>query len=80
MHHDRFGQANSLAHEALDAGAQRQMFPLYLLGVVLAWAKDIELDIPLVGTLVSGIITRDAKWSQEPFPLEKDRILAAALP
>ena len=61
VHQDRFGEANSFAHEALDAGAQCQMFPFSLLGVVLAGYMSFGCQLPGLRPPMVSKEARDAK-------------------
>jgi Family of unknown function (DUF6444)/zinc-finger binding domain of transposase IS66 len=64
MHLRRFGEANRLACETLDPGAQGQMLALDLLRVLLAWIVLRSVEMPCVGAPIVRMISTDAKRLQ----------------
>jgi hypothetical protein len=50
-----FGEADRLAHQAFDPGAERQVLAFDLLSLALTWAMSRRHQRPLIGTpMVSG--------------------------
>ena len=59
-----FGEADRLAHQAFDPGAECQVLAFDCLGIALAWARSLRCQMPLIGTPMISVITRDAKRLQ----------------
>ena len=77
MHLGRAGRADRLAHQAFVSGAQRQVLPLNVLRVALAWLVRIRLEMTRVRAPIVCIIPRDAKRFQQGFAFQKHLIFAA---
>jgi hypothetical protein len=56
MHLDRFGEADRLAGQSLNAGAQRQMFSFDLLRVSFAGAVDFRGEVRLVSAPIVSVV------------------------
>ena len=61
MHLSRFGKANGLAHEALDASTQRQMLAFELLGIAFANLVLSRISVALISTPAIGVKTANAE-------------------
>lgn len=78
MHLNRFREADGLARQPLNSGAQRQMLAFDLLGIAFAWLVLIGIDMTGVSTPIVCVILRDAKGFQQGFELQKSFILATS--
>ena len=56
-----FGEADRLAYQAVDPGAERQVLAFALLSIALAWAMSRRHQMPLIGAPIVGVIAREAK-------------------
>jgi hypothetical protein len=71
MHLNRFGKADRLACQTLDARASRQMLPLYLLRVPFARMMDFRPQMSRVRPPVIRMKSPNSKRFQQPFQLQK---------
>ena len=78
VHLGRLGKVDRFARETLDPRAQRQMFPLNLLGVAFAGHMGFGGQMSGVRPPVIGEEARDAKGLQQGFELQKHLVLATA--
>ena len=78
MHENRFGEADRLAREPLDARAQRQMLPFNLLRI--AFTRDMRFggQMPGVRSPVISEEACDAKGFEQGFELQEHFVLVAA--
>src|SRR4030095_10280831 len=53
---DRSGKADCLAGQTLDPGAQREMLPLDLLRVALAWGVLVSVEMTRVRAPIIGVM------------------------
>ena len=71
MHLDGLREADRLAHQAFDPGAQRQMFALQLLGLVFPHFMERGIEMALIRAPAIGVKTGDPKRNQQRFQLQE---------
>jgi len=74
VHEHRFGEANRLAGQALDAGTQRQVFALDLLRLELPHRVVGNGEVAFVDTGSIGVKVDNAKGLEQGVQLLKNRI------
>ena len=75
MHLNGFGEAAGLARQPLDSRAQREMLPLYPLGIPFARLVFIRVDMTRISAPIVRIVARDPKWLQKRFQFQKHVVL-----
>jgi hypothetical protein len=78
MHLTRFGKADRLACQALDARTKRQMLPFNSLRVALARMVDVRFEVSRVCPPIICMKSPDSIRLQQRFQLEKHVIRASA--
>ena len=77
VHFNGLRETDRLAHQALDPRAQRQMFPLQLLGIVFPHYMESRSQMPLVSSLTIRVKAGDPKRREQRLQLEKRLIFAS---
>src|SRR5262245_5910259 len=75
MHLDRSRKANGFPHQPFDPGAQREMFPLQLLGPPLADHVLVPIQVSVIGSPAISVEAVNAQRCEQRFECQQCLIL-----